>query len=160
MCNLQINQSHLFYTPLLLSWVCNSLYKSETQCWASVIWFMYYVLIVIKIVLDLFFFLTGSFAKVKSNHVVEAEPSELHFSGFEVGNNYKKTLVREVVRTFIRKCAHLFRWIRTDFFLNRPKSFIVYLNRNWLIFLQRWFMCTSFLPNPSTFELNIHKRSV
>ncbi|KAM9454928.1 cilia- and flagella-associated protein 221 [Clarias gariepinus] len=35
---------------------------------------------------------TRSFAKVKSNNVVEAEPSELHFSGFEVGKDYKKVV--------------------------------------------------------------------
>ncbi|KAB5523289.1 hypothetical protein PHYPO_G00150870 [Pangasianodon hypophthalmus] len=35
---------------------------------------------------------TKSFAKVKSNNVVEAEPSELHFSGFEVGKDYKKVV--------------------------------------------------------------------
>lgn len=33
------------------------------------------------------------FAKLKSNSVVQAEPSELHFSGFEVGKDYKKILV-------------------------------------------------------------------
>ncbi|XP_058235801.1 cilia- and flagella-associated protein 221 isoform X2 [Hemibagrus wyckioides] len=35
---------------------------------------------------------TSSFAKVKSNNVVVAEPSELHFSGFEVGKEYKKVV--------------------------------------------------------------------
>ncbi|XP_056586967.1 cilia- and flagella-associated protein 221 [Triplophysa dalaica] len=35
---------------------------------------------------------TRVFAKLKSNSVVQAEPSELHFSGFEVGKNYKKIL--------------------------------------------------------------------
>ncbi|XP_047007213.1 cilia- and flagella-associated protein 221 isoform X1 [Ictalurus punctatus] len=35
---------------------------------------------------------TRSFTKVKSNNVVEAEPSELHFSGFEVGKDYKKVV--------------------------------------------------------------------
>lgn len=44
-----------------------------------------------------FFLSTGSFTKVKSNNVVEAEPSELHFSGFEVGKDYKKVVVCEVV---------------------------------------------------------------
>ncbi|XP_062866472.1 cilia- and flagella-associated protein 221 [Trichomycterus rosablanca] len=35
---------------------------------------------------------TRVFAKVKSNSVVEVEPSELHFGGFEVGKEYKKVL--------------------------------------------------------------------
>ncbi|KAI7810989.1 cilia- and flagella-associated protein 221 [Triplophysa rosa] len=35
---------------------------------------------------------TRVFAKLKSNSVVQAEPSELHFSGFEVGKGYKKIL--------------------------------------------------------------------
>ncbi|XP_060717103.1 cilia- and flagella-associated protein 221 [Tachysurus vachellii] len=35
---------------------------------------------------------TRSFANVKCNNVVVAEPSELHFSGFEVGKEYKKSV--------------------------------------------------------------------
>ncbi|XP_051557964.1 cilia- and flagella-associated protein 221 [Myxocyprinus asiaticus] len=35
---------------------------------------------------------TRVFAKLKSNSVVQAEPSELHFSGFEVGKDYRKIL--------------------------------------------------------------------
>ncbi|KAK3530210.1 hypothetical protein QTP86_018052 [Hemibagrus guttatus] len=38
------------------------------------------------------FLSTGSFAKVKSNNVIVAEPSELHFSGFEVGKEYKQVV--------------------------------------------------------------------
>lgn len=34
-----------------------------------------------------------AFTTLKSNGVVQAEPSELHFSGFEVGKDYKKILV-------------------------------------------------------------------
>ncbi|XP_016432153.1 cilia- and flagella-associated protein 221-like [Sinocyclocheilus rhinocerous] len=36
---------------------------------------------------------TRVFAKLKSNSVVQAEPLELHFSGFEVGKDYRKILV-------------------------------------------------------------------
>ncbi|XP_067298914.1 cilia- and flagella-associated protein 221 [Pseudorasbora parva] len=32
------------------------------------------------------------FAKLKSNSIVQAEPSEMHFSGFEVGKDYRKIL--------------------------------------------------------------------
>ncbi|KAI5090183.1 cilia- and flagella-associated protein 221 [Silurus meridionalis] len=32
------------------------------------------------------------FAKVKSNNIIEVEPSELHFSGFEVGKEYRKAV--------------------------------------------------------------------
>ncbi|XP_052402216.1 cilia- and flagella-associated protein 221 [Carassius gibelio] len=35
---------------------------------------------------------TRVFAKLKSNGVVQAEPLELHFSGFEVGKDYRKSL--------------------------------------------------------------------
>ncbi|XP_055061885.2 cilia- and flagella-associated protein 221 isoform X1 [Misgurnus anguillicaudatus] len=35
---------------------------------------------------------TREFTKLKSNSVVQAEPSELHFSGFEVGKDYRKIL--------------------------------------------------------------------
>ncbi|XP_051766641.1 LOW QUALITY PROTEIN: cilia- and flagella-associated protein 221 [Ctenopharyngodon idella] len=35
---------------------------------------------------------TRVFAKLKSNSIVQAEPSELHFSGFEVGKDYRKIL--------------------------------------------------------------------
>ncbi|KAI5619632.1 cilia- and flagella-associated protein 221 [Silurus asotus] len=35
---------------------------------------------------------TKIFAKVKSNNVIEVEPSELHFSGFEVGKEYRKVV--------------------------------------------------------------------
>ncbi|KTG33837.1 hypothetical protein cypCar_00016727 [Cyprinus carpio] len=35
---------------------------------------------------------TKVFAKLKSNGVVQAEPLELHFSGFEVGKDYRKNL--------------------------------------------------------------------
>uniref|UniRef100_A0A672L126 Cep192-like domain-containing protein n=1 Tax=Sinocyclocheilus grahami TaxID=75366 RepID=A0A672L126_SINGR len=35
---------------------------------------------------------TRVFAKLKSNGVVQAEPLELHFSGFEVGKDYRKNL--------------------------------------------------------------------
>ncbi|XP_002660420.3 cilia- and flagella-associated protein 221 [Danio rerio] len=35
---------------------------------------------------------TKVFTTLKSNSVVQAEPSELHFSGFEVGKDYKKIL--------------------------------------------------------------------
>lgn len=38
-------------------------------------------------------YLSGVFAKLKSNSIVQAEPSELHFSGFEVGKDYRKILV-------------------------------------------------------------------
>lgn len=35
---------------------------------------------------------TREFTKLKSNSVVQAEPSELHFSGFELGKDYRKIL--------------------------------------------------------------------
>ncbi|XDV14664.1 hypothetical protein PO909_014880 [Leuciscus waleckii] len=35
---------------------------------------------------------TRVFGKLKSNSIVQAEPSELHFSGFEVGKDYRKIL--------------------------------------------------------------------
>ncbi|KAF7689707.1 cilia- and flagella-associated protein 221 [Silurus meridionalis] len=35
---------------------------------------------------------TKIFAKVKSNNIIEVEPSELHFSGFEVGKEYRKAV--------------------------------------------------------------------
>uniref|UniRef100_A0A8D3E782 Uncharacterized protein n=1 Tax=Scophthalmus maximus TaxID=52904 RepID=A0A8D3E782_SCOMX len=34
------------------------------------------------------------YAKLKSNSLIEAEPPELHFSGFELGKDSLKTLVR------------------------------------------------------------------
>lgn len=43
--------------------------------------------------LFLYVYLLGVFAKLKSNGVVQAEPLELHFSGFEVGKDYRKNLV-------------------------------------------------------------------
>uniref|UniRef100_A0AAR2LEL8 Uncharacterized protein n=1 Tax=Pygocentrus nattereri TaxID=42514 RepID=A0AAR2LEL8_PYGNA len=36
---------------------------------------------------------TRVYAKLKSNNVVEVAPLELHFSGFEVGKDYKKVVV-------------------------------------------------------------------
>uniref|UniRef100_A0A8C2CMK4 Cep192-like domain-containing protein n=1 Tax=Cyprinus carpio TaxID=7962 RepID=A0A8C2CMK4_CYPCA len=40
----------------------------------------------------LYVYFSGVFAKLKSNSVVQAEPLELHFSGFEVGKDYRKIL--------------------------------------------------------------------
>uniref|UniRef100_A0A7N8XB94 Uncharacterized protein n=1 Tax=Mastacembelus armatus TaxID=205130 RepID=A0A7N8XB94_9TELE len=35
------------------------------------------------------------YARLKSNSLIEAEPPELHFSGFELGNDYIKILVSQ-----------------------------------------------------------------
>lgn len=41
------------------------------------------------------FFLLEIYAKLKSNSVIQAEPQELHFSGFTLGKDYIKILVRK-----------------------------------------------------------------
>lgn len=47
-----------------------------------------------------FFFLvslTEIYAKLKSNSLIQAEPPELHFSGFELEKDYIKILVRKTL---------------------------------------------------------------
>lgn len=43
--------------------------------------------------MSLYVYFSGVFAKLKSNSVVQAEPLELHFSGFEEEKDYRKILV-------------------------------------------------------------------
>uniref|UniRef100_A0A667XD05 Uncharacterized protein n=1 Tax=Myripristis murdjan TaxID=586833 RepID=A0A667XD05_9TELE len=40
------------------------------------------------------------YAKLKSNSLIHAEPSELHFSGFELGKDYIKVLVSKIPLRF------------------------------------------------------------
>lgn len=45
----------------------------------------------------MYFFFVEIYANLKSNSLIQAEPSELHFSGFELGKDYVKILVRKVL---------------------------------------------------------------
>lgn len=47
--------------------------------------------------LFIYVFLVEIYANLKSNSLIQAEPSELHFSGFELGKDYVKILVRKVL---------------------------------------------------------------
>lgn len=55
----------------------------------------YYVSVII-----FFCLILEIYAKVKSNSLIQAEPSVLHFSGFELGKDYLKTLVRKILLRF------------------------------------------------------------
>lgn len=43
-----------------------------------------------------FICLTEIFAKLKNNSLIQAEPSEVHFSGFELGKDHKQVLVSDI----------------------------------------------------------------
>lgn len=97
------------------------------------------------------FFLIEIYAKLKSNSLIQAEPPVLHFSGFELGKDYIKIVVRKILQKFLRFIFHcpIHRLHWTANLLTGKKKIIIVVS----------FFCHSFMTTSAWGEIQVNKNN-